>query len=210
MYIIDRDYFIRELQIPNLSEMNSASLTELNLFIDGEARPVLLDAIGFVNLTDLESDMTDGELNVDAAQKWKNLVDGCTYEKDGVNVHWQGLRFESGTFKGSLLANYVFCKWLEDQVTTMTGTGEKTIAAKNAEAANSTQRYVKAWNKFVVMYQGANCSSPSRYIVRGIPFTDYFGGQSQEISLLTFLSDNETEYPDCPMRRYEPMNQMGL
>lgn len=214
MYIIDESYFIKEIIIPNESEIDvSGSCVSFAIWIDQEVRLCLQNALGFTLFNDLDSQITDGVLNNGADQKWQDLVNGKTYTKNGKTYRWEGLKFTKGTFKGSLLAYYVYCKWLEFQLSQMTGFGENRGQAVNSMSANSTHRYVTIWNTFVKMYQGEN-STDNTYkltFINGVPFYDYFNNnESGYVSLVDYLLDNEDDYPDAAVMRYEYLNTFGL
>lgn len=51
--------------------------------------------------------------------------------------------------KQSLIANYVYYKYMFDQATVVTGSGKKVIAAQNAIATNEQRKEVEAWNTMV-------------------------------------------------------------
>jgi hypothetical protein len=222
-FIIDDTFFIRELAIPTISDMGSKAADELNQFIDEKGRLLLDDVIGYANRVVLESYLVNGLLPAVPAdpdpdpvpEKWRNLVEGCTYTIDDVEYRWKGLQFTEGSFKGSLMAYFVYSYWYAAQVSYVSGVGDVQASAKNAPHVNPNQRYVNAWNKFIEMYQG-NCQRGYGYtptiLYNGIPFTDYFGGQSENgnVSLIKFLQDNESDYDNCPLRTFEIKNQLGL
>lgn len=223
MYIIDGTYFTRELSIPGVAELRSNSTTELNLFIDEKSRLLLQDALGNVLFNDFDSNVIDGVLDVGAPQRWLNLVNGVDYTFAGEDYTWQGLKFDQGAYKKSLISYFVYYHWLEDQVSEMTTLGEVRGKAKNTLPINSTQRLVSTWNTFVRLYQGGydrhynhacrNYSyNPTTYYKRGIRFYDYFGGNDESgfVSLITFLIHNKEDYPDANLEIYEFQNQMGL
>ena len=212
MYIIDQTYFIKELNIPNLNEMDSDVLTDLNIDIDKYVRQLLRDALGAELFKDLDSNITDGVLNVDATDKWKNLVNGVEYVKDEVTYTWKGLTYTEGAFKGSLLAKFVYFYWLRDSVSLLTGTGEKNITAEGAISVNASQKLISVWNSFIEEYQFVDFDCyPSVYYKNNVPVIDYLGASvNGYVSLLTFLTDNETDYPNAPLKVYETMNQLGL
>lgn len=212
-YIIDETYFQRELYVPNSQELNSGSLEELTQFIDEKSRLCLKDVLGYELFNDLDSNIEFGNLKDDATQKWKDLVNGVEYTIDGNTFRWQGLKVEEGAFKKSLLANYTFYYWLDYNQSRMSGVGEVVLNAKNAVNVNSTQRLVKIWNEFVDMYQGGDLNhTPRRYYKGSLKVTDYFGGDNSSdfVSLLQFLSDNDTDYVDAPLKRYNKQNQLGI
>lgn len=213
MYLIDASYFIREIHIPNVNESNTDSGVNLDYFIDEKVRLLLsTKALGSVLFTEFNGYVVNGVLPNTAPQKWKDLVNGKTYTKDGETYVWEGLLQTKGTFKKSLLAYYTYYYWLMDSVSLMGGIGEVRGEAKNAVNVNSTQRLTTIWNEFVRMYQGENtCFNGVKYLYNGVPITDYYNQNSGNyVSLLQYLKDNETDYPDATLEMFEFKNQLGL
>jgi hypothetical protein len=211
MFIIDGTYFIRNYNIPNANELQTGSSIQLMQYIDERVPFVLKQALGFELFKDLTDNMTDGILNADAEQRWKDLVNGKTYEKNSKEYRWNGLAYTEGTFKNSLLTPFVYYHYLKDHVSQLSGVGEVAGTAKNAESVNSNQRLVNAWNDFILQYQGACRNKPLRYYKDLVLVTDYYGGKDNSfVDLLTFLQDNQTDYPDAPLTRYELQNSFGL
>ena len=213
MYLIDASYFNRETAIPNVNELQGNASTELTLFIDDKVRLLLQNVLGFELFTDLDSDITNGVLKTDAEQKWKNLVNGVTYTKEGKQYRWKGLLYTEGTFKSSLLADYVYYFWLENEVSNMTGVGEVVQVSKNAVSVNSTQRLIKTWNRFVNAVNGGEIYGRRgvSYLHNGVLVTDWMNGVSSNyVDLFTFLKENQTDYPNAPFTCFEYKNQFGL
>ncbi len=211
MYIIDETYFIDETNVPNTLELQGGEKDALMRYIDGKVRLFLQQTLGFDNFTALDSNVTSGVLNVGALQKWKNLVDGCTYVIDGTNYRWKGLKYTEGTDKTSILAHYVYCYWIKGNVSFMSGVGEIRAEAKNAINVNSTQTYVETYNEFVKMYQGA-CFTGNRSLYGGLIIDTFYASQNNSgyVSMVQFLKDNEADYPDCNLMEYGFKNQLGL
>lgn len=205
MYIIDQTYFQKELFIPNLNEMDSDVSSDLDIDIDKYVRSLLRDALGLDLFKDLDSNIVNGALKEDALDKWKDLVNGIEYIKNGINYKWGGLIQTEGSFKNSLLAKYVYFFWLRDSVSKLTGVGEKRIEATNAVSVNSSQRLVSIWNSFIEDYQGQTLV-PSPYSC----FDTYTWEDDGFVSLIQFISDNATDYPNPALRTFSPMNQLGL
>ena len=212
MYLIDETYFIKELSVPNINEMDADNLTILTQYVDEFARKLLKDALGYDLFKELDTNITNGVLDAGAPQKWLNFVNGCEYTKDGKTYKWNGLIFTEGLHKSSLLAKFVFYHWLKDNVTTITGTGEKSIKSVNADSVNTNQRLVTVWNDFVSEYQGSNTRFPTVWYKGATKVIDWFGsGESLGyVSLIQFLTDNETNYPDATLITYSLQNQFGL
>lgn len=212
MYLIDETYFIKELSVPNINEMDSDNLTILKQYTDQYSRQLLQNALGYVLFNDLDSYIDNGVLDVLAPQKWLDLVNGVEYTKDGKQYKWRGLKYTEGLHKSSILAKYCFYHWLKDNVTTITGTGEKSIKSVNADSVNSNQRLVNVWNDFVSEYQGSNTRFPTVWYKGATKVIDWFGsGESLGfVSLIQFLTDNETNYPYATLITYSLQNQFGL
>lgn len=212
MYIIDDTYFIKEITMPNSTEIDAYDSGGDDLqeqWIDQYSRELLQNALGTTLFNDLDSNVTAG-VYVPGVTKWDNLVQGVEYTYQGIDYQWKGLIFTEGTFKGSVLAYYVYCKWLEYQLSRMSGVGEVKGNAANSMNVNSTQRYVNLWNTFYRAYQGDSDVSTNVYIKNGVPFFDYFGTNDTYVSLIEFLTHNETDYEDAQMTLYKPKNTFGL
>ena len=212
MYIIDETYFIKELSVPNINEIDSDSLTVLKQYIDEYSRQVLQNALGYVLFNDLDSNVTDGVLDVLAPTKWINFVNGVEYTKDGKQYKWRGLKYTEGLHKSSLLAKNVFYHWLKDNVTQITGTGEKSIKSVNADSVNSNQRLVTVWNNFVSEYQGAENHFPNVWYKGNTQVIDWFGNGINlgYVSLIQYLIDNEVDFPEANLTIFKTQNQFGL
>jgi len=212
MYLIDSSYFIKELSVPNINEMDSDNLDILNQYIDKYSRQLLQTVLGYDLFKVLDSNITAGVLNVGAPQKWLDLVNGVEYTKDGKTYKWKGLLHTEGLFKGSLLATFVFYNWFKDNVTTVTGTGEKSIKAFNSETVNSNQRLVTVWNDFVSEYQGNNTRFPTVWYKGNTKVIDWFGSGENlgYVSLIQYLSDKESDFSNANLYIYNNQNQFGL
>ena len=212
MYIITPDYFQKQYTIPNIDEMDSKNSTVLEICIDQYVRLLLQNALGYNLWKELDLNITDGVLNTGAPQKWLDLVNGKTYTKDGKTFTWKGLIYTEGIYKGSLLVPFVYYHFLKENVSLLTGTGEKVLDASNAIGVNSTQRMVMSWNDFVNQYQGQCFNySVNRYYHDGVLVDDYFtGNDSEQVNLIQYLEDNQANYIDAHKRLYKVQNQLGL
>lgn len=201
--------------------MDSDVLTDLEIIIDKYVRSLLRGALGNILFKDLDSNIANGVLKDTAPDKWKNLVNGVEYTKDEVVYNWPGLIQTEGTFKNSILAKFVYFYWLKDSVSLLTGTGEKNITAEGAIGSNSTQKLVTVWNSFIEDYQpnyegGYHQQFMTRYSYypypSDLPIFDCLANNADTgiVSLIQFLTDSETDYPDAALTMYEPMNQLGL
>ena len=213
MYIITPDYFQKQYTIPNIDEMDSKNTTVLEICIDQYVRVCLQNALGYNLWKELDLNITDGVLDSGAPQKWLDLVNGKTYTKDGKTFTWKGLIYTEGIYKGSLLVPFVYYHFLKENVSLLTGTGEKVLDASNAIGVNSTQRMVMSWNDFVNQYQGqwSFSNHVNRYYHDGVLVEDYFTGNNiEQVNLIQYLEDNQADYIDAHKRLYKVQNQLGL
>ena len=223
MYIINDTYFqAPKREIPNLDEADSRAFAELELLIDEKCRLLLLDFLTVEQAQELDYYLVNG-LFTESAQpnpllpkyvpkKWIYLVNGVEYTKNDVNLIWNGLIYSKGTYKGSLLADYVYYYWLETQASYMTGLGDAKGQPKGAILVNPTQRLVSTWNDFVKAYQhdyGRGWVAYD-YSVSGVYPWCFEYRQNKEVSLIQFLSDNEEVYPNDNRKFFEVKNQLGL
>ena len=166
MYLINEANFTREISVPNLTSSQSGNAENLNKYGDEKPRLLLQNSLGSVLFTDLDSQVTNGILDNDADQKWKDLVNGKEYD----GKVWKGLNYEEGSFKVSLLAYFTYCNWLSDSLSS-----NLQVQVKNAENVNDTNSLVNVWNTFIQMYQGGVCEIGKRiYNINGTTFVDWY------------------------------------
>lgn len=209
MLYIDKTYFTKQLSVANTEEPTSDATAELNSSIDRYVSQFLKLTLGNVLFSELKSYTTDGELDISAPQKWKNLIDGCDYVIDGTTYTWQGLRYTEGAFKVSLLANYVYVNQFNTNINSQLG--QVLVEGKNSNVVDSTPHLVSIWNEFVEMYQGSYDCNPQQHYRNGVLFVDYYGNrQSGYVSYLQFLLDNKTDYPNATAGSIEYKNSLGI
>ena len=219
MYLIDATYFTQPpleiAEADGTSNTRDGAKTILEGYGDEKPRDILTDALGFELADTLESFTTGGELNNDAPEIWQKLVYGTTYTYKNEDYKWDGLIFEKGIVKKSLLASYTYFNYKKDTNTQTTGSGEVVIITKNAQNRNDGQKYVNAYNSFLEMYQGDYLPKYSdfrltyldRFQRRSYPYYDALNGcycnsrknANKVVSLLTFLDQNSEDYPDAAL-----------
>lgn len=211
MYIIDESYFVRELSIPNTSEIDvSDTANPFEYWIDTEARLILKEALGYELFKDFDSYMVNGVLT-GAPEKWTDLQNGKEYTYDGKTWYWTGLISTEGSVPRSLLAYYVYAKWFKFQMSQMTGMGEMTGNASNSTLANGASRESKAWNSFVDWYQG---DMSLFQIIWGsdLSLNDFFKDYQQTYfaSLLKFLWHNSDTYEGAALTLHGRKNRFSI
>jgi len=212
MYIIDQTYFTRDLSIPNINEMQTEAFDNLNSFVDEYVRQLLRDALGIEIFNELDSYVIGGAFDGTGAPQYIiDLVNGKEYVNSGTTYKWSGLISTQGVFKKSLLANYIYYKWLQSNFSTQSGVGEVTINPQNANLVNPTQKLVSVWNTFLLMYQNMNTCYPSVYYKGHTQVIDWLGiNANTEVSLIQYLNDNDTDFSTATLRVYEYQNQLGI
>lgn len=97
MSLIDRTYFVGELNIPNTSQ--AAIGSAVDLFIEQYEEKLLNDVLGYTLYKALKAGLQD----VPVAQKWTDLIEGVEYT-DPVNKtrKWQGLVTQPPTVLNAL------------------------------------------------------------------------------------------------------------
>lgn len=206
MAIIDHTYFqLPPLAIPNavqgVSIRNNNELpnniVRLNAVIDRVEYDMLLNALGYEQYTELMTQFEEnGDWKESALQKWKDLVDG--------KEEWKGLRFTIGTNKMSLIAYYVYYRFLAQSETYFTTTGLVSNRGENASKVNPDGHLCNMWNAFVYMYQGGyDCGCINLSWLQ-----DY--NEPYEYSLLQYLNANTDTYNNQFFKVYTYKNLLGI
>ena len=221
MYI-DSAYFSREINIPHkMNYPNSdrvGNSVSLQSFIDTYAPEIMLFALGNPLIAEFESQFEVDGLTVKAAapDKWKKFIDtGEDYEVRGVDYRWEGLRYISGTAKKSLIADYVYYKFLEDQAVKLGGLGLQTEDANNATVHSAIPKLATTWNEFVKKYQGKQpqTSGPSSFIsgygsAVGVDYAS--NDRDYHVSMYQYLVDKRSDFPEFKTKLFKLTNSFGI
>ncbi|WP_185269597.1 hypothetical protein [Chryseobacterium bernardetii] len=220
MPLIDSTYFEDSNIIANVSEPDPDYKTDKvldRMIIKGE-RDVLSFAFGIEMWIDFKPYIKSG-IDPNTPQSYLDIINGKTYEKDGKKCYWKGLIQEDT--KESLLADYVYCEYHTDNITTTTGIGEVAINNKVGNRVSMIPKVVKVWNRMIESLHGNFRSNPQGFTIEGAPYwivkgcRDYYGIYPKygEVSLMQFLFDNKDLYPllDLNYRRFgEFKNEFGI
>jgi hypothetical protein len=168
------------------------------------------ETLGNVLFKDLNLNLTDGELNTTATDKWKNLINGTEYVKNGTTYTWQGIKGGCDLYKDSVLAYFVYLNYFE--ITYFTGFSLASTETKNATVINPSNHTVEIWNDFVNLYQGSYDSNTVNYFrsVDTLFIDHYANSDSGFVSYMQFLLDNETDYPNVPIKTLQYKNSLGI
>ena len=200
MYIIDDTYFVKELVIPNSSEIDVSNTNNpFDFWIDTECRLIMKQALGYNLFKDFDQYVVNGVLT-NAPDKWNNLVNGVEYIYEGDKYYWPGLINNEGSVPKSMLAYYVYAKWFRFQQSQMTGMGEMHGNASNSTLSSGAVRESKVWNQFVDWYQG-DMTLWEIYWESDSIASDFFKDfqNARYSSLIKFLWHNSESYKDAAL-----------
>ena len=209
--LINSSYFQKgDLYIPNNTDINVGDVgitnqTDLDFYIVEYERELLLNALGIV----LYEEYLVALQNLNKVPKrWTDLIDGVTYTNpSSVVKRWEGLR---GANKQSLVASFVYTKYLRNYNETFATTGVVRNDSKNATNYDATPKYIKAYNKFLRQYQADNLPNPITYVNRfGTNGLDWYGSEDTTVSLYQFLTDSNSEKSICPDPEILPLELIG-
>lgn len=215
--IVNSSYFIGDLYLSQIGgETSEFSQTkdEFNYFIDKYEYEILNLGLGVELYNDFVSNLQpDGTLIVGADEKWNKLLNGTSYEKNGVNYFWRGLIQQIGVCKLSLIAYYIYYKYISFQQTQHTSLGLVSADAENSIKASAIPKMTKAWRNMLEWYGDVNYNyGLSVKNVGGIVFYDYFNEEnnSKQVSLYNFLNDNVNDYSSFVFTPICNKNNFGI
>lgn len=142
--LIDTSYFVGEISLPG--QVLTGDFADINPYIIKYEREALIDLIGYSLYKELKA-----EIDASAyTEKWDRLVNGHEYTIDYLGddqiVKWNGL---VNSDKVSLLAYYIYFKYVQFHTTHTSGIGELIQNAENAVKSSPSQKMVNAWNRFI-------------------------------------------------------------
>ena len=222
--IITGSYFKGEIAIANaLDNAPNSNLLgnglSLDQFIARYERVILTQLFGY-DLYKLFSEQfnvspADGlwTLKSGVDTKWSDLLNGKEYELNGVTVKWQGLIFKDGTINDgidqSLIAYYVYTKFIEATEFNHSGVGMQSELSKNSTRVNARSKVAMAFNSFYDLAIGQATYYNDNY------YFDCHYNNSGYRSLYDFLSDmnaiDSDTYPNWnPTTQFRLENRYGL
>ena len=210
MFIIDDSYFTGKINVPNVTEYNGSTIEAIDDYINKYGRLFMRETLGNVLFKDLMLNLDNGELKTNASQKWVDLINGKEYTKNGETYTWQGIKGGCDLYKDSVLAYFVYLNYFE--ITYFTGFSLASTEAKNSTVINPSNHLVEIHNDFVSLYQGSCTYNPIEYFHSNeVIFRDYYhSNDSGFVSYMQFLMDNETDYPNVPIRPLQFKNSLGI
>ncbi len=186
MSLINAQYFVGNLLIPNATEVSVAGT--INFYINKYEKEFLVKLLGYQLYKAYEADPTE--------QRFKDIIEGVEFtEYNGNLAKWNGLVEvlvpEPTTpattpigQKQSIIANYVYFYYRKFNMTQFTGIGEVVTTASEGSIVVSPRRKIIAiWNEI-------------HYIV-----SDF----------IAYLDMNQDKYPEWPVQdKYKTLDTFGF
>lgn len=203
MSFIDSTYFTGEIAVPGAS-----SETGLTQAITQYEKEILIKLLGYKLYSLLIADLSNG---APVTQKYIDLVNGkeftLTYNGADYTVKWEGL---ANTALQSLIAYYVFYKYVERNITSFYGTGVSQANVQEGwSRVNPEMKMIHAWERMRELYG----KIPPEYKLnydRPLLGTDLSVVHELSGSAYNFLLMNKTDYPDWVFTPLWNMNQFGI
>lgn len=203
MSFIDSTYFTGEIAIPG-----AASETTLTQAITQYEKEILIKLLGYKLYSLLQADISGG---APVTQKYIDLVDGkeytLTYNGTEYLVKWEGL---ANTAKQSLIAYYVFYKYVERNITSFYGTGVSQANVQEGwQRVNPASKMVNAWERMRELY-GKIPPEYKQYYDAPILGANMSLVYELSGSAYNFLLTNKTDYLDWVFTPLWNLNQFGI
>ena len=203
---IDNTYFVGEINIPNLTGTQSNAVNLAQAIAQYEEE-ILIDLLGYKLYSLLVADLQNGEPQ---SQIFKDLVNGAEFTHSFQNVSttlkWKGLK---NTSKQSLLAYYVFYKYVERDVTHLSGAGVVLAKGEKGFRASSVNKMINAWERMRKLY-GIIPPSYERYFSGMANGWAPMGIFNADPSAYNFLFANKANYPDWIFKPQWNINAFGI
>jgi hypothetical protein len=137
--LIDKTYFVGDIWLP-VDEIES----EINTLIAREQKNILIKCLGFELYKELEGEISGDYVGGD---EWDKLCNGTTWT-DGLNYlrEWVGFRNDE---KESLIAYWVYYKYLVNSSTNVSAAGGKIMASENSVNIDTRAKQEYAYNKVI-------------------------------------------------------------
>jgi len=201
---IDTSYFIGELVIPNFN--STAVNVPLNQAITQYEKQILISLLGYKLYSLLIADCSSG---VPVTQKYVDLVDGAEFTHsfggEDITLKWEGLK---NTDKLSLISYFTFFKYVERNVTHLSGSGTAIKAGeKGWTNASPMNKMINAWERMRELYGIIPIDYKDHTASTGSGFNGVFDCSP---SAYNFLYANKDDYPDWIFTPQWNINAFGI
>ena len=186
--LIDYSYFTGDINVSNPDNQNL-----LLQAIEQYEKEILIKLLGYELYALLQADLTDG---VPETQIYIDLVDGADFthefRDEEISLHWEGLK--NGA-KISLIAYYVFFRFVERNITPYYGSGISFAPkGKDWERAEPVNKLCYVWEKMRELYGKIPVEYKDSFIypIKGSDMGYVFNTAP---SAYNFLYANKDDYP---------------
>jgi len=200
---IDQSYFVGEISLPNQTE-NAESISQA---IAQYEKEILIKLLGYKLYSLLVADLIEGEPQ---SEIFQDLVNGAEFEHvfagEPMPLKWEGLKNDS---RQSLLAYFTYYKYVECDVTHLSGAGVILTPSGKGVRASSVNKLCNAWERMRMLYGPitANYKQLINYPVKGSNLPYVF---NCEPSAYNFLFANKQDYPDWVFTPQWNINAFGI
>ena len=208
MSIINASFFTGKRDLPNIGDTVSDFVggnSTLQNYIDIYEREALIFALGRQEYENFVAQLEpDGTLKPGAPMHYDWLLNGYNYTLGGKRMYWNGLIYEVGSFKDSLLADYIYSRFLEHNQSFIGDVGATTSKSANGMRVSADQKITDSYNDFVKQYGGCISIGLVRHYHL---FTD---NNNAEATLYKFLQDQKEFFPDLDFTHLHYKNSFGI
>ena len=197
MSFIDSTYFVGEINIPQAS-----TDTSLAQAITQYEKEILIQLLGYKLYTLLIADLVNGIPQTDI---YVDLVNGAEFdlefEGNTITLKWEGLK---NTALQSLIAYYVFFKYVERDVSRYYGTGMSIAKPQEGwERVSPIYKLCDVWERMRKLYGKI---PPEQ---KGVPVS-LLSVYNNDPSAYNFLYTNKDDYPDWIFTPQWNINPFGI
>jgi hypothetical protein len=186
--LIDEDYMIRDISIPNLNDTKNLAAFETD--VDKYQKEVLKEALGFELYSLFIADPS-------SEQRFIDIRDGkpFSFDLNGKTVTREYVGLQNDELE-SLIAYYVYFNTVSNRATYTSGIGEVLPQGENSVRVSPNQKLMRAWNNFVdltgfLAYDNRYCGKYfNKLDLSSYSFLNDAG------SLYNFLLANKDVYPE--------------
>jgi len=208
---IDSTYFVGEINLPNTRD-NANSITQA---IDQYEKEILIKLLGYKLYSLLIADLDVAKKP--QSQIFKDLVNGAEFDhsfrNETILLKWNGLVNPECQ---SLIAYYIYYKYVEREVTHLSGIGTILPGSEKGGRVSSVNKMVNAWDRMRELYG----KIPPEYKQYFNNYFGFYGTQTMGIyspfvfnfdpSAYNFLFANKESYPDWRFTPIWGINAFGI
>jgi hypothetical protein len=203
MAFIDSTYFVGEIAIPQAA--NDTGLTQT---ITQYEKEILLSLLGYKLYSLLIADLSNG---LPQTQIYIDLVNGKEFihvlNGESILLKWEGFK---NTALQSLIAYYIFYRFVERDIARLYGTGISMATVKDGwERVSPVNKLCAVWERMRELY-GKIPPELRMYYSYSILGSELPRTFNSDPSAFNFLFANKTDYPDWRFTPLWNINAFGI